>query len=184
MPVTFNVVDTRRFKLGFLLGMDVLKRYHFHIDVRQHSVLFDEIVFPVDKILEARKHRDQQLASASTSQVTSVSGEVESDDGRQQPAGLSVGQRSVRVRVDEQVLVPAFSKLMVKGIFPNDEHSNELDLSTADWVYLPLDRDDKLAKPLRDLTCWPGLTKAQFGQLQGTLECPCTWSTPRASRVT
>ena len=43
-------------------------------------------------------------------------------------------------------------------------------MKTADWVYLPLERSDKLAKPLRDLTCWPGLSKAKFGQLWGTLE--------------
>jgi hypothetical protein len=61
---------------------------------------------------------------------------------------------------------------MVKGVFPNDEHTTELDLKTADWVYLPLEHADKLVNPLRDLTCWPGLSKAKFGQLQGTLELP------------
>ena len=54
LPVTFNVVETGRFKLGFLLGMDVLERYHFRLDVSNRTVLFDQNVFPIDKILEAR----------------------------------------------------------------------------------------------------------------------------------
>ena len=82
-----------------------------------------------------------------------MTGEVETTYERQQPAGLSVSLRSVRVHLDEQVLVPAFTKLMVKGVFTNNDHSTERDLQTADWVYLPLERADKLAKPLRDLTC-------------------------------
>ena len=90
-------METGRFKLGFLLGMDVLEHYHFRLDVSNRTVLFDQNVFPIDKILEARKFRDQQLASAVTSQVASVSGEVETTFERRQPAGLSVGLRTVRV---------------------------------------------------------------------------------------
>ena len=76
----------------------------------------------------------------------------------------------------------AFSKLIVQGVFPNDEHSNELDLSTADWVYLPLERDDKLAKPLRDLTCGPVCPRPSSASCRALWSCPCTWSTLRASR--
>ena len=138
LPVTFNVVDTGRFKLGFLLGMDVLERYHFCLDVSNRKVTFDDFAYPIDDILEARKRREQQLLSAQGSQVFSAYEKEESGVGRQQQAGLSVGQRMARVYADQQVSVPAFSKLMVKGVFSNDEHKTELDLSTADWVYLPL----------------------------------------------
>ena len=102
LPVTFNVVDTGRFKLGFLLGMDVLERYHFCLDVSNRKVTFDDVVYPIDGILEARKYREQQLLSAQGSQVFSVSENEESDVGRQQQAGLSVGQRMVRVFADQQ----------------------------------------------------------------------------------
>ena len=64
------------------------------------------------------------------------------------------------VVLDILVEVPAFTKQMVKAVFPRLEQEYELDLATEDWVFLPLESNDERFEKLRGLTLWPGLSKA------------------------
>ena len=61
--------------------------------------------------------------------------------------------------LDVQTEVPAFTKQMLKAVFPSKEEDDELDLSTESWVFLPLEAVDERFEKLRGLTLWPGLSK-------------------------
>ena len=157
--VTFNVIESGRFPLGFLLGMDVLEKHDFVLNAATRQVEFRRVPLPQDELNENRAFREKELTSVGTS----VAACLPLDDDFEDPGprlGQGVSVRVVRaVVLDVQTEVPAFTKQMLKAVFPSKEEDDDLDLSTESWVFLPLDAVDERFEKLRGLTLWPGLSK-------------------------
>ena len=82
------------------------------------------------------------------------------DDEEAPRAGRGVSVHVVRpVVLDVQVEVPAFSKQMLKAVFPKRIEDCGLDLEAESWAFLPLEPTHDRFDRLNGLTLWPGLSK-------------------------
>ena len=64
IKATFNVIDTGRHPLGFLLGMDVLEKYAFLLDASTRSASFRGEPLPFEELEELRAFREKRILSA------------------------------------------------------------------------------------------------------------------------
>ena len=141
--VTFNVIESGRFPLGFLLGMDVLEKHDFVLNAATRQVEFRRVPLPQSELEENRAFREKELTSVGATVAACLPLNDDFDDVSPR-VGQGVSVRVVRpVVLDTLVEVPAFTKQMVKAVFPRLEQENELDLATENWVFLPLESDDE-----------------------------------------
>ena len=153
LHVTFNVIDTGKHNLGFLLGMDVLERFEFVLECAQRKVSFNPHPVPQEDLLRFRRDKEKQLVRTGCKAVF-----TETDDDSEPPPARVTCVRSV-LSLHETV-IPAFSKLMVQGIFTARSDDLLPDGSSRDFVFFPPDEDSKAAEKHFGLGLWPGLSRA------------------------
>ena len=159
--VKFNVIDTGKHNLGFLFGMDALERFEFVIDAARRAVTFCPVPMPHEDLLRFRADKEQQLLSAGVKAVRVADVPRVDDDGSPPP---DVSRRVTTIRsviAKQETVVPAFSKLMVTGIFTAHDGDFLPDGNSRDFVYFPPDDDSKAATNIFGLGLWPGLSRAQ-----------------------
>jgi hypothetical protein len=153
--VTFNVIDTGKHNLGFLLGMDVLERYEFVVDCARRKVTFCPLPVPQDDLLRYRRAKEKQLV------LTGCKAVFTDADADADFEILSARVNCVRsVLCLNETTIPAYSKLMVRGIFTARDDDILKDGSSRDFVFFPPDEDTKAAEKHFGLGLWPGLSRA------------------------
>ena len=102
-----------------------------------------------------RASREQALTSAGAKAVSCSPVEVEEEHVSRVP-----GITARTITLDALVQVPAYSKQMVKGVFPvlvcTLASDDQLGLQAEDWVFFPLAPSDVQYKKLQGLGLWPG----------------------------
>ena len=157
--VTFNVVESGRFPLGFLLGMDVLEKHDFVLHAATRQVEFRGVALPQCELDEYREFREKELTAVGAT-VAACLPLGEDFDEEPARAGHGFSVHLVRpVLRDARVEVAAFSKQMLKAVFPKRTEDCELDLDTESWAFLPLEPTHDRFNKLNGLTLWPGLSK-------------------------
>jgi hypothetical protein len=97
IKVTFNVIDTGRFPLGFLLGMDILEKHAFVLDVSSRAASFCGEVMPVEELEVLRAFREGKLALAGVKSVVCHQPEEEKEERRGWGDGARARVNAIRV---------------------------------------------------------------------------------------
>ena len=135
IKVTFNVIDTGRHPLGFLLGMDVLEKYAFQLDASARSASFRGEPLPFEVLEELRAFREKRILSAGIKSVVSYKhdeeDEVKEEGRRYWGDGSSIRLSAIRVNSDNNPKALEEESPGEKGEKKEKEKKKE---NTAAWA--------------------------------------------------